>query len=73
MILTLALKIYFHLHLLSGGLSYLYHIYTLTMFLYRMLIQLSTSVLYLLVLTRIIMIHMYLDKCERYALAQVGY
>ena len=31
----------FVLHLLLDSLSYLYHIYTLTTFLYRMLIQLS--------------------------------
>ena len=31
----------FCLHLLLGCLSYLYHIYTLTTFIYRMLIQLS--------------------------------
>ena len=34
-------KSHFVLHLLLDCLSYLYHIYTLTTFLYRMLIQLS--------------------------------
>ena len=50
-------KSHFVLHLLLDCLSYFYPIYTLTIFLYHMLIQLSIYVLHLLVLTRVIMIY----------------